>query len=387
NWTWDGSEADIGYCVAKDLEGNFYIGGYTVVPGNQQDWVLVKLDNKGEYQWHQTWGSRGVDICLDIAIDSLGYIYMVGVVQNTVLMADDACLAKFNSSGHFLWYYSWINSYCPAIIIDPLDNVILAINDYFNGDIGILNYSNSGDLQWISSWGTTNLDWARNIALDQSQNIYITGSTYKIGEEGGIELFFTKFNNKGHFLSYRTWGGEDEDSGYCIIISPLLDIYISGITSSYGSGAKDLCLLKYSPLNTLMWERTWGNDGDNSGNAIDFDPDGNIYVIGSSEQDANEDICLLKYNNEGEAKGYFLWGGPGNQHGYDIMLLNSTCLIAVGTTEGDICLLKFELQEADGIFEPYTPWYPLFILALSLGLISIIIIVLFKKWSFRHQNK
>lgn len=387
NWTWDYSESDVGYCITQDLDGNFYIGGYTVVPWDKQDWVLIKFNNKCEYQWHQTWGFNGVDMCRDIVVDSLGSIYMAGVIEDTNFMRSDACLVKFDSSGNYLWHYEWINSYCNGMIIDPSDYIILTINDYFNGDIQLLNYSNSGDLQWSSRWGTSNLDWVRNIALDQYQNIYITGSIYKIGEEEGIELFFVEFNNRGQFLGYQTWGGKDTDSGYSILVDSEVNIYISGITSSYGTGADDICLLKYSSSLELIWERTWGNEENNRGNAIGLDPSGNVYVIGTSEYETQDDICLLKYNKKGVFTGYFIWGDTGDQSGQDLILINSTCLIALGTTKGDICLLKFELQENYQSHDLYNPWYSIFILIFFLGLTSTIITISFIRRIYNNHNK
>ena len=110
-------------------------------------------------------------------------------------------------------------------------------------DIFIAKFNSSGTQQWNTTWGGDDEDYGNDITLDNSGNIYITGSTYSFGVGYG-DVFIAKYNNSGTLLWDTTWGGGSVDQGHGIALDSSSNIYITG---SYGISALEAFILRYVP--------------------------------------------------------------------------------------------------------------------------------------------
>jgi len=99
NRTWDGGDDDGATTIVIDSLDNIYIGGATVIPGmNNFDFFLAGCDNLGFQQWNHTWGGSGDDIYWDVALDSLGNVYLAGTWADPYFLRvsdPDMVLTKF----------------------------------------------------------------------------------------------------------------------------------------------------------------------------------------------------------------------------------------------------------------------------------------------------
>jgi hypothetical protein len=64
----------------------------------------------------------------------------------------------------------------------------------------------------------------------------------------------------------RTWGGPSRDEAEGVAAAPDGSVYLTGHTSSFGTGVADgdldIFLIKYSPTGAILWQRTYGaSDG------------------------------------------------------------------------------------------------------------------------------
>jgi hypothetical protein len=85
----------------------------------------------------------------------------------------------------------------------------------------------------------------------------------------------------------HTWGGPSNDYANAVAVDNSGNVYVAGSTASFGAGGTDVLILKYSPLGTLLWTKTWGGSGNEAANAIAVGPDGFLYVTGSSSSFAS----------------------------------------------------------------------------------------------------
>ncbi|MDZ4720153.1 MAG: SBBP repeat-containing protein, partial [Roseiflexaceae bacterium] len=146
-------------------------------------------------------------------------------------------------------------------------------------------------------------DTARAIALDNSDNVYITGSTlsdnttfaaitpYQNDNAGGSDLFITKLNTAGTPVYNSFLGGSDTDEGFGITVDPAGNqVYLTGRTLSsafpgtVGSPVgQDAFVTKINiATNTIAYSRYLGSPGVDVGNAIAIDTTGAAYVAGST---------------------------------------------------------------------------------------------------------
>jgi len=86
-----------------------------------------------------------------------------------------------------------------------------------------------------------------------------------------------------------SFGGSGEDLSYAIAIGPDDQQYVTGGFSStaqfagttlVSAGGKDIFLAKYRRSGDLLWIVQAGGPNDDSGQALDFDRAGNVYLTG-----------------------------------------------------------------------------------------------------------
>jgi len=239
------------------------------------------------------------------------------------------------------------------IAVDSDNNIYIAGYMNISGkgvyDAVLLKYSPNGNLLWNTSWGGADDDGGFAIAIDSNNNIFITGITNSYGA-GDDDVFLLKYNSNGSLLWNTTWGGADNDWGYGIAVDSNNNIFITGSTYSYGAGYDDVFLLKYNSNGSLLWNTTWGGAVDNDwGYGIAVDSNNNIFITGYtySYGAGGIDVFLLKYNSNGSLLWNTTWGGAGNDEGVGIAVDSNNNILITGIIDSygagywDVFLLKY----------------------------------------------
>src|SRR6056297_310125 len=72
-------------------------------------------------------------------------------------------------------------------------------------------------------------------------------------------------NYQGEIIWEKTFGGEENDQGYCMIETDDGGYAITGSTESKGNGKQDLWVLKLDRDGELQWEKTFGGEENDQG--------------------------------------------------------------------------------------------------------------------------
>jgi len=348
--TWGASSMDNGYGVAADDTGNVYITGgfwstidfgpgtYELSSNGWDDAFLCKFDTNGNFQWAHNWGGGFNDRGYGIALDNSGDVYVTGYFSGTIdfdpgegtdthsSSALDVFLTKFDSNGNFQWARTWggvsfEDGFC-AVAADASGNVYAT--GYFrstvdfdpgpgtveytsNGlnDVFLSKFNSSGDFQWARTWGGTDDDRGRGIAVDASDNVYSTGyfrETADLDPGAGVEnhtsqgwddTFLSMFNTDGDFQWARTWGGIYVDTGEGISIDFNGNIHVGGYFSDIvdfnpgigidditSSGAADVYLNSLNSNGDFRAVLTFGGPDVDLGYGLAMDYDGKAYMTG-----------------------------------------------------------------------------------------------------------
>jgi hypothetical protein len=123
---------------------------------------------------------------------------------------------------------------------------ILLISFFFGSSLHINNRtitalpstSNINRCEWYKTWGGSSSDYGKGIALDASENAFITGSTFSFGAGLG-DAFLVKYDSSRNLLWNKTWGGSYDDRGYGIALDASENAFITGSTFSFGAGDSD----------------------------------------------------------------------------------------------------------------------------------------------------
>jgi len=303
NTTWGSSGDDRGNGIVLDDSGNIYITG-----NNYADGLLLKYNSSGSLLWNKRGGDSSSDVGNGIALDASGNVFITGYTWSYGESYNAAFLLKYDSAGKFQWNKIW--GLYPeekgfGIALDGLGNIF--ITGYTRSsevaasrDVSLSKYDSSGNLQWYTTWGGSDKDEGRGIAVDGSGNIFITGYTWSHGTDIytlKYNFFLLKYNSSGNLLWDITWDGSDDDYGQGIAVDTWGYVYITGSTQSYREDNYDIFLLKYDSSGNLLLDKTWGGSRNDHGNGIALDSSGNAFITGYtySYGAGYTDLVLLKY--------------------------------------------------------------------------------------------
>jgi len=363
NKTW-GAEFlnDEGAGIALDSDGNVYVTGFTESVG-LLDMVLVKYDSDGEEQWFETWGGSEVDFGYGIAIDNVNNIYVSGTTASFDLGNGDIFWAKYNNAGVQQWNNTWGDTDIDGasrIATDTLGNVyVTGFTMSFGAggnDLVIIKFNGAnGVIEWNYTWGGGGFDVGYDVVVDSLNNVYVGGVT-KFGA-GGNDAVLVKYNSAGIQQWNHTWGGAQYDECYGLALDSSDNIYMTGYTMSSGAGSEDCCIVKYDSTGTELWSHTWGGTSIDIGYAVYVDSSDNVYVTGKSLSFGalSYDIFLTKYSSTGVSQWNKSWGTAGVDSARDIVIDDTDSIFIggftdpEGTGDADLVLLKYLLDLDDPI--------------------------------------
>jgi len=108
----------------------------------------------------------------------------------------------------------------------------------------LVKYDSSGVQQWNRTWGGIDRDYGVVPAVDSSDNVYVSGGTDSFGA-GSWDAVLVKYDSSGVQQWYRTWGGSNEDNGRGVAVDSSDNVYLAGRTFNFGAGSSDMYLVKY----------------------------------------------------------------------------------------------------------------------------------------------
>jgi hypothetical protein len=262
--------------------------------------IIIKANAQPpNWQWAKSAGANFADFGTDIVVDSSGNSYVTG---------------SFSGNGNNITFGS-ITLTCNGV------------NDVF-----VVKYDASGNVLWANSAGGSADDESKGIAVDDSGNSYVTGmfksSSISFGSvtltnNGGYELFITKYNSSGSVVWAKSAGGSDDDFGIGLATDSSGNCYLTGYFASssitfgstslinHSSDTTDFFIVKYDPSGNPVWANSAGGTDYDYGIRVATDGSSNSYVVGKFSSSSitfgsttlinngSSDIFIVKYDVSG----------------------------------------------------------------------------------------
>ncbi|MFX1477392.1 MAG: SBBP repeat-containing protein [Promethearchaeota archaeon] len=191
--TWGGVDTDYPTAISIDSEENLYFTGYTSSFGAiSSNFFLVKMNTSGNLVWNITWGEDLPEVGTGLSINNLNEIFLIGYTQNYGAMNLDIILYKLNSSGQFLWNFTYKRAgydFGNSITLDTRENIYIAGKS--DNNLLLLKLCSTGMLKWEKKWEDEDEDTALGITADEFDNIFITG--FKVKSTGKSHFFLVKY--------------------------------------------------------------------------------------------------------------------------------------------------------------------------------------------------
>jgi hypothetical protein len=256
--------------------------------------------------WNKTWGGAGSDGGKSIIQANDGGYVVTGQTNSYGVGSYDILLIKYDSNGNLLWNKTWGGaggSDMSNCVIKSSDGGYVVVGDSYgtNTNMVLIKYDSDGNLLWDKTWGGTGSEYSNSVIQSIDGGYVVTGQTDSYGS-GLYDMLTVKYDSSGNLLWNKTWGGTGSDSALSIVESIDGGYVATGQTASYGAGGSDLILVKYDSDGNLLWNKTWGGTGSETGWSITRTMDGGYAVAGQTNSHGQGlyDTIIVKYNIDGE---------------------------------------------------------------------------------------
>jgi hypothetical protein len=172
------------------------------------------------------------------------------------------------------------------------------------------------------------------------------------------DLLISKISASGEIIWENQYGGNENELGRQIKQGPNGNFYVIGSTQSAGFGSFDMYLLKIDPNGNELWSKNYGNIGFDYGSSLDIDPSGAIYIAGTTNTDTltfKTDIAVLKTDLQGNEIWSLTLGGSASDYGNFIRSTPDGGCAIIGNSKSfgmggdDIFFIKLS---SNGLIEP-----------------------------------
>jgi hypothetical protein len=353
-----GSAEDDGYGIAFDSSGNAYVTGKTAstnFPGTNGsnaggfDVFVTKISADGSSLDYSTYiGGSGLDVAYGIAVDSTNEALVAGGTQSANFPVmnpyqsaigsgaiGNAFIFELTSSGslkYSTFFGGSVDDFALGIAFDQTTGMYAVAGSTASSDFPTKNavqaqYSGGVRNGFVSLWNSSGNtlaystfiggqgDYVGAVALDPSDNAYVTGQTfgvdftttsgsYQTSFGGDSDAFVSAIKASGAAYIYSTYlGGSLNDLANGIAVDSSGSAYVTGLTGgsfpvtssalqkTYGGGASDAFVSKLNPAGSALVYSTYlGGSAVDFGAAIAVDGSGNAYVTG---QTASSDFSTV----------------------------------------------------------------------------------------------
>ncbi|NOS84824.1 MAG: T9SS type A sorting domain-containing protein [Ignavibacteria bacterium] len=301
------NDDDAPVSIAVDAAGNVYSGGWSSRTTTGLDYAIVKYSAAGSQVWARTYSGPGSgnDFMNMMIIDASGNLYATGSSRGAT--NDDYATVKYSSAGTLLWTARYEGSGVDegiALTVDLQGNVIVTGSSVaLNGkDYTTIKYNNAGVQQWLKRYNRTasTEDVPVGLVSDNTGNVYVTGYCEGLNTTS-LDYVTLKYNSNGDQQWVKTFNSGlvgVNDKASSIDIDQTGNIYVTGTTISGGSDV-DYGTIKYSPSGDVLWSVLYESSLSGNDNAVmvKCDINGNVFVTGHATGSITGlDYLTVKYS-------------------------------------------------------------------------------------------
>jgi hypothetical protein len=343
---------DMASDIFVDNDYNVYVTGASIDNVNDNfDLVVLKFNSIGVLQWSYYYDNGATPLPKDVGTaiigDNNGGIYVTGSSFGKYTMLDYVTLKLNSTSGNQIWEkrydYDDFNDISSTINYD-------GTNIYVSGGSQISTSQNRWQLATIAYEASTGLelfvrrsqgnatsgiDEVFDIAIDNTNNIYVTGAV--VNESSGYDISLYKLDNQLNIIWEEHFDGFGlDDKGFGVKIDSEYNVYVAGYLTHPNEG-RNFGLVKYNSIGELQWFRQFNGLANLDDEAVQLviDLNDNIFVTGATTNSNNFDFVTLGYTSHGELFCQVGFNGESELHDKpsDIAIDLDGNIIVVGQTE------------------------------------------------------
>jgi uncharacterized delta-60 repeat protein len=250
-FTYGGIGDDTAYAIQETSDGGYIVAGYTQLFGvaTSDTWIL-KLTSEGDIEWQHVYEGSGDDKAYSVQETSDGGYIVAGSTQYLGTMDLDFWVLKLTSVGFFEWQriYGGFGDDVAYFVQETSDGgfIVAGDSDSFGNkqsELWVLKLTSIGAIEWENIYGGSDNDYLNSVQETSDGGYVVIGNTYSFGA-GDSDILALKLSSAGDIEWQRSYGGSEEDVGYCIQETSEGGYVAAGYTDSFGAGESDFLILK-----------------------------------------------------------------------------------------------------------------------------------------------
>jgi len=335
------------------------IGLWPNLKGNQTP-LFSRVEPPGDDgEWIRVFGDVSSDVGYSVVQTSdEGYV-ILGETQENDQRLGDLWIIKTDQYGQELWNktYGGIGWETGRQIQKTLDGGFIVVGKTTSfstttiENIWLLKTNASGGEEWNVTFGGKQADSGYSVQQTDDEGFILVGQTWSFSTTVDLaDVWLIKTDESGNELWNKTYGGREGDGGFAVVQTHDGGYAVAGDTLSYGKGWADIWLIKTDASGKECWNTTYAYAENEVAWSLQQTRDDGFVMAGftGDSTDIYGDILLIKTNDLGELLWMRTYGGPGGETGYFVeqtrdggyVITGTTYSFASGRFDRDLWLLK-----------------------------------------------
>lgn len=311
-----GQEDEYAHAMVALDDGSVVIAGETNSYGSGNfDVLLVKFNKNGEQLWYKTFGGSDEERGYALLRSNEGNFIIAGITRSIGAGQADAYMLSADSEGNLLWertYGGAGNDEAWSMTAVPGGYMLAGFTDsYGNGgqDIFLVSTDASGNQLSYKTYGGAQDDIGMSIA-SAGNTLLVLGNTNSFGQ-GNNDMYLLRTGLDGDTLNTFTLGTSEYEEAHHISQTTDGNIFVAGHTAGLGDIDHDMYAAKIGVAGSLIWQYSYGKSGMHDGaNAGMCTSDGGYILAGrGAGQGGSDDLSIIKLNASGIREWEKRYGG------------------------------------------------------------------------------
>ncbi len=355
--TYGTTESDGGKCVLPTGDGGYVIAGWTRdTDSRKEDFYLLKVNASGDMIWESAFGGADVDYAWSIVDGPDAGFIVAGLSYSYGAGRTDAYVVRTDAAGQPVWdrtFGGWNSEEARSMAVAGDGGYVFAGYSKSFGaglrDVYLVKIDVSGASVWETQFGGDSIDMAHGVSPTPDGGFIIVGETRSFGT-GDRDIYLIKVDASGDSLWSRTFGGAEDDIGYAVTITSDGGYLIAGATKSSGAGDYDIIVLKTDAAGDSVWANVFGGSGYDHAVSIVSAADGGCLLAGytNSFGAGGDDVYLVKTDESGHVIWEKTYGGVFDDRAAGVSTTGDDGYIVTGWTKSsgagsaDVYLIKID---------------------------------------------
>ena len=220
-------------------------------------------------------------------------------------------------------------------------------------DIYMLKTDSEGNEVWSNHFGGANWEYGYSVCTVSDGGYAVAGYTASFGS-GGKDMYLVKTDADGIEEWSACYGGEGLEMAMSVCECAGGGFLILGYTESFGSGDDDYYLVKTDENGNEIWTKTYGGTASDMGMSIVETPGGDLMLAGytGSYGAGNRDMWLVKTNCNGDSLWAHCYGANAYVVGREIIQSSDGGFVLTGSRDyhgSNLMELCFVKTDAEGV--------------------------------------